>query len=263
MRRRAGSAVRSSSPATPSRPTNSATAVPTTAPPSSARGVAGDDHGLRAMAGDFDGALPHLQLIADARWILRPAGARRRRGLLAGRPGAGPGVARGRCARPSGTFSAAGAGRCSTTSPRRWRRAHCRITASPCCASTRGSACSATQRRTPQAMIVLDRCRIRSGVVLEVAPRPRGGRPRHSCGWDGERLALGHERDRDGPAGIDGVGLVLADDGRRPGRAALGLGLRRDHRRRRTPALRHYSDRHLDLVNAWLAAQRSVGAGHG
>jgi Family of unknown function (DUF6390) len=29
-------------------------------------GVAGDDHGLRARARNFDGALPHLQLIADA-----------------------------------------------------------------------------------------------------------------------------------------------------------------------------------------------------
>ena len=29
-------------------------------------GVAGDDHGLRARARSFDGALPHLQLIADA-----------------------------------------------------------------------------------------------------------------------------------------------------------------------------------------------------
>jgi len=29
-------------------------------------GVAGGDHGLRARARNFDGALPHLQLIADA-----------------------------------------------------------------------------------------------------------------------------------------------------------------------------------------------------
>ena len=29
-------------------------------------GVAGDDDGLRARARNFDGALPHLQLIADA-----------------------------------------------------------------------------------------------------------------------------------------------------------------------------------------------------
>ena len=30
-----------------------------------ARGVNGDDHGLREMARDFDGALPYLRLIAD------------------------------------------------------------------------------------------------------------------------------------------------------------------------------------------------------
>lgn len=29
-------------------------------------GVAGDDHGLRARARNFDGALPHLQLIAGS-----------------------------------------------------------------------------------------------------------------------------------------------------------------------------------------------------
>ena len=35
-------------------------------------GVVGDDHGLRARARNFDGALPHLQLIADAVDLLRP-----------------------------------------------------------------------------------------------------------------------------------------------------------------------------------------------
>jgi hypothetical protein len=37
-------------------------------------GVAGDDHGLRARARNFDGALPHLQLIADAGMRAHPLG---------------------------------------------------------------------------------------------------------------------------------------------------------------------------------------------
>ena len=96
------------------------------------------------MARDFDGALPHLQLIADAvgsfrsRWI-RSA---RRRGVLAGQCRTGPGKRGQRFDRRSRRHSPAAVGRFSPTWPRRSPQALCRTTASSCSASIPGWRCS-------------------------------------------------------------------------------------------------------------------------
>ncbi len=80
--------------------------------------------------------------------------------------------------------------------------------------------------------------------------------------WDGERLALGHEVTETVRRGIAGVGLssaVTAGD-----RVALHWDWLCDViSDEQDAALRHYSDRHVEIANARLAAQRSVGAGHG
>ena len=78
--------------------------------------------------------------------------------------------------------------------------------------------------------------------------------------WDGGRLPLGRARRRDRTPGYRRRRAVGADRRRRPGRAALGLGLRRDHRPRSGRLCGHYSDRHLELVNAWLAERRAAGS---
>ena len=122
------------------------------------------------MARDFDGALPHLQLIADAAGISDPLDREVVEAYWLGGPALDQVPSGATCVRPSGSVFR---GRCGPLFDRPGRGAGrgraARTTASPCCASTRGSACSATRGGRPQAMLVLDRCRIRSGVVLEVA----------------------------------------------------------------------------------------------
>ena len=209
------------------------------------------------MARDFDGALPHLQLIADAAGFSDPLERDGRRGLLARWSGAGPGVGptdvrpavrevfRGRC---GPLFADLAEALDAGALP------HHSFTVL-CVYPWVGML--GDPRRTPQAMRVLDRCRIRSGVVLEVAQRPRGGLLVPA------RVGRGAARprarpDRDRPARHRRRRAVLGDDGRRPGRPALGLGLRRDHRRagRGPPALQRPARRHRERP-----AGRAAGGG--
>ena len=170
-----------------------------------ARGVTGDDHGLRAMARDFDGALPHLQLIADGagsptRWTATVVEA-----YWLG----GPALDQVRCRpydRPSGTVFR---GRCGplfadlTEALAAGALPHHSFTVL-CVYPWVGML--GDPRRTPQAMRVLDRCRIRSGVVLRGRQRPRGGGV--PARWLGRGAARPRaDRTETVRRGIDGVGL--------------------------------------------------------
>ena len=115
------------------------------------------------------------------------------------------------------------------------------------------------ERRTAQALRVLDQCRIRWGRVIAdtadqvvVESRP--------LVWDGTQLALGPPRQETAIRGFDGVRLVERLD---PGDwVSLHWEWVCD---RLTPAqlvaLRHYSAYHLELVNERLAQRRGGLAG--
>jgi hypothetical protein len=115
------------------------------------------------------------------------------------------------------------------------------------------------ERRTAQALRVLDQCRIRWGRVVAdttdqvvVESRP--------LVWDGTQLALGPTRQETAIRGFDGIRLV---ERLTPGdRVSLHWEWVCD---RLTPAqlvaLRHYSAYHLELVNERLAQRRGGRAG--
>ena len=84
-------------------------------------------------------------------------------------------------------------------------------------------------RRRTQAMIVLDRCRIRWGQVRTVSA-DKVTAESQSLVWAGGRLAPRSAGRRDGTPGYRRPRVVGADRRGRLGGAALGLGLRRDHR---------------------------------
>ena len=116
-------------------------------------------------------------------------------------------------------------------------------------------------RRTPQAMRVLDRCRIRSGQVLSI----EHDHALVECApltWDGNKITVGPVALETARTGIDGVGLS----------AAIRVG---DHvalhwdwvcdaiSDEQRALLDRYTARHIALVNAVLAERRLTAAGHG
>lgn len=219
------------------------------------RGVSGDDQGLREMARDFDGALPHLRLIADscgirdplavevveAYWLGGPALDRVRPELVSAEV---EGVLRGRCGPVfAGLVEAVAAGALP-------HHSFAVLAIYPWVAML------GDDRRTPQAMVVLDRCRIRSGLVLslETDQLVVSSAP---LVWDGRQLGVGSPVEETVRRAVDGVGLS----------SALTVGDRvalhwdwvcdritADQDR----ALQFYSQRHLDLVNRWLAERRDA-----
>jgi hypothetical protein len=217
------------------------------------RGVTGDDQGLRALARDFDGAWVHLQLIADAAaisdpldraiveayWLGGPALDQVRSDHL--RPAVRE-VFRGRC---GPLFADLAEALDAGTLPHHSFTVLCLYP---------WVGMLGDPRRTPQAMRVLDRCRIRSGVVLEVGS-DHTVVSSSRLGWDGERLALGPDLTETVRRGIDGVGLSSA--------MAVGdrVALHWDWvcdviSDEQDAALQRYSGRHIDIVNARLAERR-------
>ena len=226
-------------------------------------GVTGDDHGLRARAREFDGALPHLQLIADAIDRADPPDTLDPRVVEAYWLGnaALDQVSTGGV-RP--TIAAAFAGRCGP------------LFADLSEALAAGAlphhsfvvfciypwiGMVGDPRRTPQAMRVLDRCRIRSGQVLSV----EHDHALVECApltWDGNKITVGPVALETARTGIDGVGLS----------AAIRVG---DHvalhwdwvcdaiSDEQRALLDRYTARHIALVNAVLAERRLTAAGHG
>ena len=181
---------------------------------------------IERRARRFEGAWSYLELIAESAGIADPLDAAGGRGVLG----------RQRPARPGRSGRAGGAAARPVPRPARrhlaggGRPGRCRTTASRCSRSTRGRACSPRPATRPP-LSVLDRCRIRTGVVTDVDGETAtvGCRP-----LPGPRRLLHRGR----PV-VRGAGPVVqrrpvADRRaatRRPGGAALGLALRRGDRR--------------------------------
>ncbi len=218
-------------------------------------GVRADDAGLRKMARDFDGALPYLQLIADSNRRPDVLDAQVVEAYWLG----GPALDRVDAAHLSVAVRTSVAGR---TGP---------LFASLGDALDAGAlphhsfavfcvypwvAMLGDPRRTPQALTVLDQCRIRWGRVVAIDADATAVESRPLT-WDGRRLALGEPVIENVRRAIDGVGLSSAltegdlvalhwdwvcdriTDGQRDALAA-------------------YSGRHLDLANSMLAGRLAV-----
>lgn len=82
----------------------------------------------------------------------------------------------------------------------------------------------------PTALSVLDQCRVRTGVVVAADRDIATVRSRPLC-WDGAGLADGAWREETVRCSAGGLTLLDGLSGRRPGGAALGLGVRCDQRR--------------------------------
>lgn len=166
-------------------------------------GAAGNDDGLRRMAGDFDGALPFLTMLAEALgrddrldrevveayWIGSPELDR------AAADGPGAEALRGRCGPLFDDWSqarAAGA------------RPHHSFTVFGIYPWV---GMLGDPRRTPQALKVLDRCRIRWGRVLDVGADELRAESRPLV-WDGGRLVLGDPVVETVRTAVDGLGLA-------------------------------------------------------
>ena len=179
-------------------------------PPDSAgffqHGVAGADRGLRAMAQQFLGAWPYLQLIAGATGLADPLDRRVVEAYWIGSP----------------RLDRVGTRAVGDSMEERFRR----LTGSAFGTLADGVLAGGVPhhsfavfcvypytglltdgRKAPHALTVLDRCRIRWGRVLAVtgdqvvvASRP--------LTWDGRTLALGPERSETAVRSVDGVGML-------------------------------------------------------
>ena len=226
-------------------------------------GVTRDDHGLRARAREFDGALPHLQLIADSIDRFDPPDILDPRVVEAYWLGtAALDEVSNASIRP--TIAAAFAGRCGPLFTD--LSAALEAGALPhhsfvvfCIYPWVGMV--GDSRRTPQAMKVLDRCRIRSGQVSSV-DRDHALVECAPLVWDGDKITVGQVVLEDARTGIDGVGLS----------EAISVG---DHvalhwdwvcdviSDEQRALLDRYTARHLALVNLVLAERRLTAAGSG
>jgi len=116
-------------------------------------------------------------------------------------------------------------------------------------------------RRTAPAMRVLDRCRIRSGVVLSIA-HDQALVESAPLTWDDDRMTVGPVVTESVRTGIDGVGLTAQI--RVGDQVALHwdwvCDVINDDQRE---MLDRYSGRHLALANSMLAKRRLAVASHG
>jgi hypothetical protein len=226
-------------------------------------GVTGDDHGVRVRARDFDGALPHPQLIADAIDRSDPPDILDPRVVEAYWLG-NAALDKVSIESVPPTIAAAFTGTCGplfTDLPEA-------LTAGAlphhsfvvfCIYPWVGMV--GDPRRTPQAMRVLDRCRIRSGRVRSI----ENDHALVDCAplvWDGDKITVGPVVLENARTGIDGVGLSTA----------ISVGdqvalhwdwvcdVINDEQR---ALLDGYTARHLALVNSALAERRLTAAGHG
>jgi hypothetical protein len=210
-------------------------------------GVAGrDDGGLRAMARQFEGAWPYLQLIAGATGLTDPLDRRVVEAYWIGSP------------RLEGVGTAA----VGNSMEDRFRY----LTGARFGSITEGVLAGGVphhsfavfciypytglltdRRKAPHALTVLDRCRIRWGRVLAVQGDEVVVESRPLT-WDGDRLQLGPLGTETVVQGVDGVGMV--------GSVAAGDWVSMHWEwicDRLTEAqvsrLRHYTERHLAIVN--------------
>lgn len=230
-----------------------------------ADGVARDDQRLRAQARDFDGAWPLLEVVAAANDLPDPLDPV----VVAAYWLGGTPVDRVSADRVSDVAEAASLHRSGPVFSS--LRAALRAGAVPHHGFTvlctyPWVAMLGDDRRAPQALTVLDRCRIRWGTVLGHADPAVGGdlitvesRP---LSWDGRRLELGDAVVEQVRRAIDGVGL--------PPNLAVGdrVTLHWDWvcdliTGQQQATLAASTQQQLDLVNAWLSARALTGVGRG
>jgi hypothetical protein len=210
-------------------------------------GVAGiDDGGLRAMAQQFLGAWPYLQLIAAATGLADPLDRRVVEAYWVGSP----------------RLDRVGTRAVGDSMEERFRR----LTGSAFPTLTGGVLAGGVPhhsfavfcvypytglltdgRKAAHALTVLDRCRIRWGRVLAVAGDQVvvAGRP---LTWDGRALALGPERTETAVRSVDGVGMLG------PVRPGDWVSLHWEWvcdriSEAQVARLRRYTERHLAIVN--------------
>ena len=183
------SAGRCCSPGTRSRPISSDTADRTTRPGSSPAACPAMIRVCGGWRGTSTVPRPHLKLIADALGHSDPPDILDLRVVEAYWLGSAvlDQVSADRI-RPS--ISAAAVGRFSPTWLRLSPQELCHTTVSSCSASIPGLSMLADPRRTAPAMRVLDRCRIRSGVVLSVA-QDQALVESAPLIWDDDRMMVG------------------------------------------------------------------------
>ena len=171
-----------------------------------AHGVNADDHGLREMARGFDGALPYLQLIADGNGFPDALDPRVVEAYWLG----GPELDRVGPAALTSTTQRAFSGRSGPLFPGIEEA----LAAGALPHHSFAVFCVypwvamlGDPRRTPQAMIVLDRCRIRWGRVISIDGDVIIAEWQPLT-WDGRRLALGPAITEPVRRAIDGLGLA-------------------------------------------------------
>ncbi len=210
-----------------------------------ASGLSEDDSELRVKARDFDGAVPYLQLIAhscsgadvldpevvEAYWLGSP---------LLDEVGGGGSV-------PSGPLF--------STLESAWTAGAVAHHSFVVFAVYPWVSMLGDERRTPQALKVLDGCRIRWGRVLDVFGDQLSAESQ-PLSWDGQRLGYGPSRVETVRLGIDGRGLtstVAVGD-----RVALHWDWVCDRiSEDQQTQLEHYSQRSLTVVNHALARRRT------
>lgn len=209
----------------------------------------GDDRGVRAVVGDFDGALPHLQLIADGAGAEDPLDPDVVEAYWLGSETLEQ--VRGDVVRP--TVRAVFAGRCGPLfdgidqALAAGALPHHSFTVL-CVYPWVGML--GDERRIPQAMIVLDRCRIRTGVIRDLQS-DRAVVESRPLRWDGSRLLLGEPVAETVRRSIDGV--ALSDPLSVGDRVALHWDWVCDTiTDEQEEAVAYYTGRHLDLVNTCL-----------
>ena len=210
------------------------------------QGVAGADGGLRAMAKEFAGAWPYLELIAHGTGLADPLDRRVVEAYWVGSPrldqigvpAIGDSMEERFRFKSGPRFSSLAEGVLAGGVPHHSFAVFCIYP---------WVGLLGDDRRAAQALTVLDGCRIRWGRVISLS----GDQVVVECAhltWDGRRLDYGPPEVETVVRSIDGVGMVSE--------LAVGDWVslhwewvcdRLSDRQRR--ALRHYTDRHLAIVN--------------
>jgi hypothetical protein len=210
-------------------------------------GVAGrDDGGLRAMARQFAGAWPYLQLIAGATGLRDPLDRRVVEAYWVGSPRLDLVGTRAVGNSMEDRFRAMTGSRFATLSEGVLAGGVPHHSFAVLCVYPYTGLLT-DRRKAPHALTVLDRCRIRWGRVLavhgdrvEVESRP--------LVWDGQALSLGDAGTETVVQSVDGVGMV---GGVAPGDwVSLHWEWVCDRlTERQVGRLRRYTERHLAIVN--------------
>ncbi|WP_127132316.1 DUF6390 family protein [Georgenia sp. SYP-B2076] len=210
-------------------------------------GTGGDDRGLRAMAREFAGAWPYLELIAGATGLSDPLDPRAVEAYWIGSPRLdrvgvtkiGSSMEDRFRFRSGPRFGNLTAGVLAGGVPHHSFAVFCIYP---------WTGLLGDDRRAGQALTVLDMCRIRWGRVVHLHGDRVAVESRHLT-WDGRRLGFGEPELETVERAIGGLGLSS------PLRAGDWVAMHWEWvcdrvTERQVRALRHYTRRHLDIVNA-------------